>query len=188
MRRILFPIVLAILASGEVSGDTCPEPQDHTADLDGLIGEIRAAQGEREARQIAERMWALWATAPNDQAQAILDRGMTRRAAFDYVGALSDFDALVSYCPDYAEGYNQRAFVNFLRQDFALALGDLDRAIALSPNHIAAISGRALTLMGLGRADEARVALQTAMALNPWLPERGLAAPGGPLAPLGQDL
>lgn len=133
-------------------------------------------------------MWVLWATAPNQQAQAILDRGMTRRAAFDYAGAMADFDRLVAYCPAFAEGYNQRAFVNYLRQDFAAALGDLDRAIALSPKHIAALSGRALTLLGLHRSDEARAALQRAMSLNPWLAERGLAARGGPLEPRGQEL
>ena len=39
-----------------------------------------------------------------------------------------------------------------------------------------------------GRTDEARAALQAALALNPWLNERHLAAPGGPLAPVGTDL
>lgn len=95
---------------------------------------------------------------------------------------------LIAYCPAYAEGYNQRAFVNFLRQDYQSALTDLDRALALSPNHIAALSGRALSLLGLQRVEEARVALKRALDLNPWLPERHLAAPGGPLAPPGDDI
>jgi len=42
--------------------------------------------------------------------------------------------------------------------------------------------------MGLQRIDEARSEIARALALNPWLPERGLAAPGGPLAPTGQDI
>jgi tetratricopeptide (TPR) repeat protein len=118
----------------------------------------------------------------------LLDRGMERRASYDFLAAYEALDRLVAYCPDYAEGYNQRAFVSFLRQDFAAALADLDRALALSPDHVAALSGRALTLLGLGRTEEARLALSRALALNPWLPERGLAAPGGPLAPRGEDL
>ncbi|MEM9550428.1 MAG: tetratricopeptide repeat protein, partial [Pseudomonadota bacterium] len=100
----------------------------------------------------------------------------------------SDFDTLIAYCPNYAEGYNQRAFVQFLRGDFRSAVEDLDRALALSPRHIAAMSGKALSLMGLDRLDEARLTMSDALALNPWLPERGLAAPGGPLAPKGTDL
>lgn len=188
MRNFLILIIVATLHASAAIAETCPEPQDHAAELDGLIIEIQAAGSESQARRISNRMWALWAAAPNQQAQAILDRGMTRARGFDHVGALSDFDALVDYCPTYAEGYNQRAFVNFLRQDYAAALVDLDRTIDLSPRHIGALSGRALTLLGLQRRDEARTALQWALSLNPWLTERGLAAPGGPLEPLGEDL
>ncbi len=113
---------------------------------------------------------------------------MARREAWDLLGALGELDKLVAYCPDYAEGYNQRAFVNFLRQDFGAALIDLDKALDLSPNHIAAMSGRALTLLGLKRLDEARTALTAALQLNPWLSERALLAPGGALEPPGEDI
>ncbi|MEM6660474.1 MAG: tetratricopeptide repeat protein, partial [Pseudomonadota bacterium] len=51
-----------------------------------------------------------------------------------------------------------------------------------------AISGRALTLLGLQRLEEARAALSQALDLNPWLSERALLAPGGPLEPPGQDI
>ena len=113
---------------------------------------------------------------------------MTRRDAWDLLGAIEDFDKLIAYCPFYAEGYNQRAFAHFLRQDFEAALPDLDRAIELSPNHVAAISGRALTLLGLQRIDEAREALQQALELNPWLSERHLLGPGGALELPGEDI
>ena len=188
MRHIVLPLFLAVLSPISALADTCPAAPDLNDDLTPLLTEMQSAQNAGDARQISGRMWALWSMAPNEQAQAILDRGLSRFRAADHAGALEEFDRLVLYCPDYAEGYNQRAFVNFLRQDYGTALGDLDQAIALSPHHIGAISGRALTLLGLGRTDEARFALQAALALNPWLPERGLADPGGPLAPLGEEL
>jgi len=162
----------------------CPQSPDHSASLETLFRQVQQAEDETTARQISNQMWELWADAPNEQAQAVLDRGMSRRSGYDFAGALEDFDTLTDYCPTYAEGYNQRAFVHFLRQDFAAALTDLDRALELSPQHVAAMSGRALSLFGLSRTDEARAALEAALALNPWLPERGLAAPGGPLAPV----
>ena len=137
-----------------------------------LVEAVRAAPNEMAAQVLTNEMWALWADAPDEIAQEILDRGMRRRAGFDLGGALTDFDKLVSYCPDYAEGYNQRAFVHFIRQDYAKALVDLDRAVELSPTHIAALSGRALTYFGLGRLSEARADLDVAIGLNPWLPER----------------
>lgn len=172
-------------ASFPVQASDCPDAPDHSTPLEALLTEVQAAETEAQAREIANRMWEYWADAPNAQAQALLDRGMTKRSAFDFLGAIQDFDQLIAYCPDYAEGYNQRAFVHYLRRDFSSALTDLDRALELSPRHIAAMSGRALSLYGLSRLEEARTALAEALALNPWLPERYLAEPGGPLAPPG---
>lgn len=181
-------IGICALMAGAVAAETCPDAPNHVADVAVLLAQVQDATSEAEARSIGGKMWQLWTDAPDGTAQTLLDRGMIRRESHDLAGALGEFDALVTYCPEYAEGYNQRAFVNFLRQNFADALVDLDRAIALSPTHVAALSGKALTLMGLGRIDEARVILAKALRLNPWIPERGLAADGGPLAALGQDI
>lgn len=186
------PLILAFAASCVsvqiAAAEPCPSAPDHSAALSALMEQVQAAPNDLEARKISNQMWEYWADAPNEQAQAILDRGMTQRAGYNFAGAITEFNRLIEYCPDYAEGYNQRAFVNYLRQDFAAAVVDLDRAISLSPDHIAAISGRALSLLGLGRKDAARADLTRALELNPWLSERGLMAPGGPLAPPGQDI
>ncbi|MEQ8342287.1 MAG: hypothetical protein RID15_00905 [Marinovum algicola] len=165
-------IVLALLLPLTARAETCPPPPDHTETFDGLFEEVQAAPDAGAAQQVVNRMWALWADAPDARAQEILDRGMRRRSAYDFLGAMQDFDRLIAYCPDYAEGYNQRGFVSFIRQDYPAALIDLDRVIALSPRHTGALTGRALTLMALGRTAEARADLLVALALNPWLPER----------------
>ena len=198
MKSVSIPaLIAAMLLAGPVIGDTCPQAPDHTGALTALIEEARGAATEMAGRQVGERMWALWADAPNAQAQAILDRGMSRRRSydligavedFDLIGAVEDFDRLIAYCPDYAEGYNQRAFALYLRQDFAAALADLDRALERSPRHIAALAGRALALAALGRLETARAALRIALDLNPWLPERRLLEDGALLAPPGEDI
>ena len=156
---------------------TCPPVPERSARHVELMGLIAQAPNETQAREYSNELWGIWGTAPDEAAQEILQRGMERRAAYDLVGAAQDFDALIAYCPDYAEGYNQRAFINFIGQDYAAALVDLDRAIALTPDHIGAISGRALTLLQLGRTREGQLGLRAALALNPWLPERNRIAP-----------
>lgn len=188
MRHVLNIVASSLMLATSVAAETCPQAPDHSESISALITDIQAAQTEREAQIVSNKMWSFWADAPNEQAQAILDRGMGKRAAWDLLGAREDFDALVAYCPNYAEGYNQRAFVHFLSHNFQDALVDLDRALVLSPNHIAALSGRALSLLGLNRIDEARETLQSALDLNPWLPERGLLDAGGALAPKGKDI
>lgn len=174
MKRALALCLGLALSAGPLLADGCPEAPDHDAALSALLDRVRAAPTEMEGRQIANEMWALWADAPDEPSQHMLDEGMQARSGYDFLRALDRFDRLVDYCPHYAEGYNQRAFVNFLRQDFDAALPDLDRAIAINPRHVGALAGKALTLMGLGREAEAQEALRAALALNPWLSERSL--------------
>lgn len=150
----------------------CPQVPDHGEALDALISAAQTAPDEYSAQLLSNDMWALWADAPDDTAQRMLDDGMARRASYDLEGAIGHFEQLIDYCPDYAEGYNQRAFALFLKGSFDAALADLDMAIQLSPKHIGALSGKAMTLIGLGRTDEGQKVLREALALNPWLKER----------------
>ena len=62
-------------------------------------------------------------------------------------------------------------------------LDSRDRALEFRPRHLGALSGKALTLMGLGRHDEAQLLLREAVKINPWLAERRLLT-----EPAGQDL
>lgn len=177
------PIALIAFAVASQAAAECPPPLDITQEQAALLDEVQQMENEYQAQGTTRELWKLWATAPDAQAQELLDAGMAARASYDFLRAIENFDRLVDYCPDYAEGYNQRAFVNFLREDYAAALVDLDEALARSPKHVAAMSGKALTLMGLGREDEAQDVLREALKLNPWIPERGLLK-----EPLGEDI
>ena len=152
----------------------CPPPADIADEETRLFETAQQAESHKEGQEITRALWRLWATAPDEQSQALLDRGMSARSSYDFLGAIDAFDRLTKYCPDYAEGYNQRAFVNFLREDFGRALIDLERALERNPRHVAALAGMALTLMRLGKNDEAQQVLREALKLNPWIPERGL--------------
>ncbi|WP_135501422.1 tetratricopeptide repeat protein [Roseovarius aestuariivivens] len=174
MRHLLLALVLICGLAGAVHATGCPPAPDHDAALSALIAEAREATSEAEGRVLSDEMWALWADAPDARAQDLLDTGMARRESFDYDAAMTAFDALVAYCPDYAEGYNQRAFVHFLRADYTEALTQLARALELSPRHVGALTGQALSYHALGRNAEAALALRAALALNPWLGERHL--------------
>ncbi|WP_170783913.1 tetratricopeptide repeat protein [Ruegeria lacuscaerulensis] len=188
MKHIASAFVVLVAGTIAAHSQDCPAAPDHSDGVAGIISQIQQAETERAAQVLSGKLWEFWTDAPDSKAQVALDRGMTRRSQSDLLGAIEDFNSLIDYCPSYAEGYNQRAFAYFLGRDYQAALPDLDRAIELSPNHVAAISGRALTLLGLGRIDEAREALEQALELNPWLSERHLMDPGGPLAPQGQDI
>jgi tetratricopeptide (TPR) repeat protein len=164
---ILLPLAAPLWADG------CPTAPDLSA-MAPLYDQLQDAPNEQAARLITNKMWGFWDDAPDEASQEMLDTGMKARAGFDFFNAIEMFDRLVAYCPFYAEGYNQRAFVNYLRQDYSAALPDLERALELNPIHVGALSGRALSLLALGREDEGQLALRDALKVNPWLPERRL--------------
>lgn len=168
MRALLLSLLpLAALAE-------CPPAEPYPPAYDALLGEVARAPDEATARRLSGELWTFWLAAPDARAQTLLDTGMAARSAGDFATARDLLGQLVAYCPDYAEGWNQRAFAAFLRADFEAALSDLDRALELSPNHIAALSGKALTLIGMGRDEEGQKVLREALRLNPWLSERRL--------------
>jgi len=179
MKHVLQPLLFGLLPLAPVPGwaGACPPVPEHTAQMQGLIAQLQQAETQIEGQRLSDALWALWADAPDEAAQAVLDAGMSKRTVYDYAGAMAEFDRLVDYCPDYAEGYNQRAFIHYLRGDYTPALGQLDEALQRQPLHIAALAGKALTLIAMGREAEGQMVLAQALKLNPWLPERGLLRP-----------
>ena len=186
MRHLIFSAVLSALAIPAFAA--CPEPQDTRREMLNLIATSQAGPNFTEGRRVSGEMGELWLKAPDELAQEALDAGMRRRDVADFVGALKEFDRLAAYCPTYAEGFNQRAYLYFLNGQHEKALVDLDIALKLQPLHIAAQAGRALTLMNLGRIEEARAQMLIAVENNPWLSEKALLAEGAPLGPKGKDI
>ena len=174
----LFAKLTALLWLGLIalpaSAQSCPELPPRADEKATLMEAVRLAPDAISARRSAHELWKFWAIAPDDKAQQLLDHGMARRGSYDFDAAKTAFDALIAYCPDYAEGYNQRAFIKFLREDYAAAISDLEKTIELAPDHIAALAGMALTLDRLGRIKASQSVLRQALALNPWLPERAM--------------
>ncbi|MGZ9812234.1 tetratricopeptide repeat protein [Pseudoroseicyclus sp. H15] len=168
--------LLFILAgfAGPAMGQDCPEAPDHADEISALMEDLASSASASDAQELSNDLWELWTDAPDAQSQTLLNLGMRARARYDFVSAFDHFDRLIAYCPDFAEGYNQRAFASYLRTDFEAALADLDKALELNPTHIGALSGKALSLMGLGRQGQAQVVLRQALELNPWLSERSL--------------
>ncbi|MCC1494348.1 tetratricopeptide repeat protein [Cognatishimia sp. F0-27] len=171
-------LVLALcVLPREAVADGCPVAPDHSETLAAHLADLQTVQDEMAARAISAQMWELWLQAPDEPSQMMLDEGMRARNVSDFLRAKDRFDRLVGYCPFYAEGYNQRAFLHFLRGDYAAALPDLEQALSINPEHIGALSGKALTLLRMGRDEEGQRVLREALDLNPWLGERALLRP-----------
>ncbi len=183
MRTLALALLLSIAPALSGAAASCPPLPDRTAELDRLFDEAREAPTEAAGQALSREMWEIWTEAPDEAAGALLNRGVTSLRVADYFAAIEAFDRLVAYCPDWAEGYNQRAFAYFLSGQYPQARADLEQVVEINPNHVGALTGLALTLTALGDEEAAQGWLRRALKLNPWVPERHMLK-----EPPGQEL
>lgn len=176
MRWVLTSFLVLCAA---VAHAACPV-QDFAA-LDAqrepIFQALKASKSEGEGQQLSDQIWSSWASAPDAEAQAMLDEGMRRIRVADFTGAEARLDALVAYCPEYPEGWNQRAFARYLQGNYDGSLEDLGRTLELEPRHFGALAGQGLNLLRQGRDALAQKALRAAVDLHPWMNERHLIVP-----------
>lgn len=138
-----------------------------------LFENLANAENELEGRLAEESIWQFWfSQSPSPDVRASLDAGIKRREAYDFEAAEHHLDKVVESAPNYAEGYNQRAFVRFLRENYNDAQTDLETALELEPNHFGAMSGLYRILQRQNRQKAAMKMLQLAVDIHPWLKER----------------
>jgi len=56
--------------------------------------------------------------------------------------AISAYTRTIELNPNFAEAYNNRAYVYMVKKDYAAALPDLDRALQLRPDYVNALMSR----------------------------------------------
>ncbi|GAA6212481.1 hypothetical protein NBRC116602_22220 [Hyphomicrobiales bacterium 4NK60-0047b] len=165
---LLSHLMFAVLTTGNLQFAMANEK------IEALYIELKNSKTESAARAIEDRIWQSWIIGPNAEATDLLAKAMERRRAYDFAGSLEILNKVVEKTPDWAEVWNQRAFVHFLREEFDKSLEDADRAIELEPNHFGALAGKAQILMSQGRTGLGQKALRKAIKLHPFLKERAL--------------
>jgi len=86
-----------------------------------------------------------------------------------YPRALDVLDQVVLLKPDFAEGWNKRATVYYLIDDYGSSLADIRRTLALEPRHFGALSGLGFILDETGQKEQAIAVFRKALAINPQL-------------------
>lgn len=109
--------------------------------LSDLYAHLATADDEQSAKPIAETIERLWLYSGSDTINLLMERSAAALAAKNTDLALKLLDHVVALAPDYAEGFNRRAYVLFTQNNLESAVGDLRRALALEPNHFKALDG-----------------------------------------------
>src|SRR3982074_1987481 len=142
---------------------------DKTRGLDFLFGALKAAPDEASAKHVEARIWALWMQTPSDTAALLMMRAKAAMDAQKPDVALKLLDAVVKLRPDYVEGWNRRATLHYLQNDYAHSLEDIEQVLVREPRHFGALAGLGMIMQDIGDEKRALDAFRKALAVNPHL-------------------
>src|SRR6187200_2159590 len=144
---------------------------DRTRNLDFLFGALKAAPDADSAKQVENRIWALWTASGSDTANLLMTRTKTAIEGKDLDLALQLLDATIKIKPDYVEAWNRRATIRYMRKEYGEALLDIRQVLMREPRHFGALSGLGMILQEFGDEKRALDVFRRALEINPHLPE-----------------
>ncbi len=166
LARICLPLCLltAPVAAQEADAKSAA-PGARLDALFATLADENAANPVQIQRSIAE----IWSASGSDSMDFLLMRGREALDAEEYDKAVAHLTALIALAPDFAEGWNARATAHFLRDEFWLAVADIQRTLALEPRHFGALAGLAVILERTGDEAGALRVQREALRVNPHL-------------------
>ncbi|MEE9375071.1 MAG: hypothetical protein V3V04_01915, partial [Rhizobiaceae bacterium] len=134
---------------------------------DGLFRPLKRTSEPKLAGKISTRIWEKWQQSGSKSIDLLTH--WARQASGDnrFAQALDLLDQVILLRPKYAEGYNQRATVQYQMQNFVKSIADIERTLALEPRHYGAISGLASIFERLGQKSKALASWHRVLEIYP---------------------
>ena len=85
-----------------------------------LFDSLLTATSVEEASQTENTIWGIWTDAGREDVDRLMARGVQAMSYRLFDVALESFDEVVALDPEFAEGWNKRATVYWLIDDFRL--------------------------------------------------------------------
>jgi len=163
MRRFLFSgcLLSALLALPVAFADAqeaaapSSEQTAETSRLDQLFVELKQEGNEAAARRIAQQIREEWQRSGGATADLLIEWAQKAAASEKYNVALDLLDQAVTLYPEYVEGWNSRALVYLMMNDYRRAMSDLSHVLSIEPRHFGAMSGVAGIMRVTGRPERA---------------------------------
>ena len=147
-----------------------PQPEEQVGSrLDKLFGELKRQRNEKAAERIASNIWQEWFKSGSASVDLMMKWAGDAVEAKKYDVALDFLDQVIVLSPTYPEGWNRRATVHFMMQNFGKSMADIERTLELEPRHFGALSGMAEIMKTTGRKELALDAYQRVLAIYPMM-------------------
>lgn len=180
LARLTAPAVALALLGGlalgaetgpSISADIPPvaEEQTREARLSALFESLKAETDADAAGEIENQILDVWLASGSDTVDLLMDWTLQAMERKQYPRALDFLDRIILMEPAYVEGWNKRATVHFLMDDYGKSIADIGKVLELEPRHFGALSGLGIMFRSLGEEERAKAAFRAALDIDPHL-------------------
>jgi tetratricopeptide (TPR) repeat protein len=157
--------------TGPSIGAAPPPPVEvsKTERMDSLFASLKSETDPDAADEIENAILALWLESGSDTVDLLMQWTLKAMEEKQYPRALDFLDRIILLEPGYVEGWNKRATVYFLMDDYGKSISDIGRVLELEPRHFGALSGLGIIFRSVGDDDRAKAAFREALAIDPHL-------------------
>ncbi len=141
---------------------------DQTDDrLGDLFAVLQETENVRTIQMTESQIWEIWLQHPNADVQQLILVGTQRMNAQRYAEAMVAFNRLIESFPNYAEGWNKRATLNYILGNLDASISDIEKTLELEPRHFGALSGLGVVLIQRKELSKAKQAFENLIEVHP---------------------
>ena len=137
--------------------------------MDDVVPLLNTLRDESElVRNTAEQsIWRIWSRSGDANVDRLYARGIREMNEGSLARAISTFSEIIKLKPDFAEGWNKRATLYFMTEQYDKSLEDCDEVMKRNPYHFGALSGYGHIHMEFRLIEQAIEYFQRAVKINP---------------------
>jgi tetratricopeptide (TPR) repeat protein len=159
LSRSALPIILLLMSAPPHLATAADQPAVEQKDpdaspkqrLDDLFTALRRQRDPDQAKMIAEQIRVELADSGSATVNLLMQWATKAVAEKRNAAALDFFDQVIALKPDYVEGWNQRATLNYAMGDYARSMEDINQVLRIEPRHFGALAGMAAILTETGK-------------------------------------
>jgi tetratricopeptide (TPR) repeat protein len=139
-------------------------PAEERADL---YARLAASKDADETEGIITLLLHSYSESGSDTGDLLLQRARHAIGIEQYQDALKILDQTIALLPDWAEGWNARATVRYLDDDYNGSMADVAQTLKREPNHLGALMGMGAILEARGKREDALKVYERALTIAP---------------------
>lgn len=168
---LILPLAVAGCSAQAPPAESATVEKPGQPSLDTLFAKLQTTENPHEAQILEVAIRHVWARSGDRTADRLLLRALDAIHRGELDEAMFFLNRTIEAAPGFAEAWNQRAMVHFLRDEYAEAILSLKEVLDREPRHFGALMGLARIFLVIGDDEAALHAFEAALKLNPHLAE-----------------